>query len=612
MCDSAVKQPGRYWPRTRPQAAWPVPDSMNDVGKVAATAAVIVEKNVEARLRDGTVLRADVYRPAAGGRRPVLLQRTPYNKELLSLTGMTLDPLRAAAAGYNVVIQDVRARWASDGGPFFMYRDEGRDGHDSVEWAAQAPWSDGRVGAYGVSYMGGTTWHAAAGGHAALQAISPTTAPNDFWREHIWRGGALQWGLFVNWSLQAIGPAALLRAKKGREDRASALLQLVDDIDAYDQRVRALPPKQFGPARPGEDDFLPFFHEVLQHPTPDDWTQSILPSDRHRHVRAPALILAGWHDLFLTSDLEHYARMKSEAATDDARRATRIVIGPWSHGMFLPTVGDLDFGMRASGLFLDLREDLTRLQLRWFDRWLRDQRNGVDEEAPVKLFVQGVNRWRDETAWPLARAQPTRLFLRGERSLSWEAPNADEPAATYVYDPADPCPTCGGALLMPAVYRRGPVDQAPILSRRDVLTYTGPALDQDLEVTGPVTFVLHAASSARDTDWIVKLCDVHPDGRTFSVTDGVRRASYRESLAQRRLLEPDAVVRYEIGLAPTSIVLRAGHRLRVLVTSSDFPRYDRNPNTGELGVDATRLVAARQSVFHDAARASHLVLPLIR
>jgi uncharacterized protein len=327
-------------------------------------------------------------------------------------------------------------------------------------------------------------------------------------------------------------------------------------------------------------------------------------------VRAPALIIAGWHDVMLDGDLAHFAAMKSGAATEEARRATRIVIGPWSHGMFGSTVGDLDFGMRASGTLLDLREDLTALQIRWFDRWLKEQRNGVDEEAPVKIFVQGINRWRDESSWPIARAKPTKLFLRADRGLSWEAPGASEPADTYSYDPADPCPTCGGSLLMPAVYRRGPVEQGPILSRTDVLTYTSPLLEQAIEVTGPVTFTLFAASSARDTDWIVKLCDVHPDGRTFNVTDGVLRASYRESLAQRRALEPEAVVRYEIALLPTSMVFRAGHRLRVLVTSSDFPRYDRNPNTGELGVEATTFVIARQRIFHDGDRASHLVLPV--
>jgi uncharacterized protein len=372
-----------------------------------------------------------------------------------------------------------------------------------------------------------------------------------------------------------------------------------------------LPLREFAPARPGEDDFMPFFHETLRHPAPDAWTDSLLVTRKHGQVRAPALIIAGWHDVMLDGDLAHFAAMKSSAATEGARRATRIVIGPWSHGMFMPTVGDLDFGMRASGYLLDLREDLTSLQLRWFDRWLKDQRNGVDEEAPVRIFVQGLNRWRDEPAWPLARAKPTKFYLRAERGLSRQAPGATESADAYSYDPADPCPTCGGSLLMPATYRRGPVEQGPILSRPDVLAYTGPLLEKDLEVTGPVKFRLFAASSARDTDWIVRLCDVHPDGRTFHVTDGVLRASYRQSLAQRRELEPDTVVSYEITLQPTSMVFRAGHRLRVLVTSSDFPRYDRNPNTGELGVEATTFVTARQKIFHDGDRASHLVLPII-
>src|SRR5690349_12767385 len=257
---------------------------------------VLLEKNVEARMRDGTILRADLYRPAAGGRHPVLLQRTPYNKEFLALTALTLDPLRAAAAGYNVVIQDVRARWASEGGPFFLYRDEAADGRDSVAWAANAGWSDGRVGAYGVSYMGGTTWHAAASGDPALLALSPTTAPNDFWRDHLWRGGALNWGLLVNWSLQAIGPAALTRASKGKPDHTASLLQLVDDIDAFGERVRSLPLRAFAPARPDDDEFLPFFHEVLRHPAPDEWTNSLMISGKHRDIRAPALIIAGWHD----------------------------------------------------------------------------------------------------------------------------------------------------------------------------------------------------------------------------------------------------------------------------------------------------------------------------
>src|SRR5581483_9309568 len=408
--------------------------TMND-GVNAIAGSVRLDRNVEARMRDGTVLRADLYRPASGGRHPVLLQRTPYNKEFLPLTALTLDPLRAARAGYNVVIQDVRGRWASDGGPFFLYRDEAADGRDTVAWASDADWSDGRLGAYGVSYMGGTTWHAATSGDPALLALSPTTAPCDFWRDHMWRGGALNWGLLVNWSLQAIGPAALLRANKDKSDRDASFLQLVDDIDAFDERVRALPLRDFAPARADDAEFLPFFREVPRHPAPDAWTDALLIAGKHRNVRAPALIIAGWHDIMLDGDLEHFASMQQHAATEQARRATRIVIGPWSHGMFGSTVGDVDFGMRASGATLDLREDLTSLQLRWFDRWLKGERNGVDEEAPVRIFVQGLNRWRGETSWPLARARSTRLYLRSKHGLSWEPPGASEIEDAYPYDP---------------------------------------------------------------------------------------------------------------------------------------------------------------------------------
>lgn len=572
---------------------------------------VVVAKNVEARMRDGTILRADLYRPAEAGRYPVLVQRTPYNKELVALTGLTLDPVRAAAAGYVVAIQDVRARWASDGDVFFLFRDEFADGYDTVEWAAALPYADGNVGAYGVSYMGATAWQTATMAPPALRAIAPTTAPNDIMESAFWRGGALLWGTLMMWSLQAIGPTALLRAKRGQPDFLPAFLQLVDDIDAFEARARHLPPRAFPPARPEDEAFLPFFQEVLNHPLPDDWTRSLLVSQRHHQVRVPALIVAGWHDLLLGGDLAHYARMRDEAATAEAREQTRTIIGPWSHGMFLNVVGELDFGFRASGLLLDLREDLTTLHLRWFDRWLKGVRNGIDEEPRVKLFVQGVNRWRDEPDWPLARAVATPWYFAAGGTLGPRPPAADEPPDAYVYDPHQPCPTRGGNLLMPRTYTPGPVDQRPLLERRDVLAYTSEPLPSDLEVTGPVSAVLYAATSAPDTDWVVKLCDVYPDGRSVNVCDGILRARYRNGREAPALVEPGTAQRYTVDLWATSIVFRAGHRIQVLVTSSDFPRYDRNPNTGELGTEATTLRPALQTIFHDNQRASHVVLPVV-
>ncbi|MGW3955601.1 CocE/NonD family hydrolase [Streptomyces sp. NPDC004752] len=228
------------------------------------------------------------------------------------------------------------------------------------------------------------------------------------------------------------------------------------------------------------------------------------------------------------------------------------------------------------------------------------------------MFVQGLNRWRDEDDWPLARTVPARLHLRSGKTASFTAPAFDEMPDSFVYDPADPCPTTGGNLLMPAQYSRGPVDQAAITTRCDVLSYTSEPLTEDLEVTGPVRALLWAATDGPDTDWVVKLCDVHPDGRILNVCDGILRASLRHGLDRPEPVTAGESLRYEIDLWATSMVFRAGHRLAVLVTSSDFPRYDRNPNTGELGVHAASGRPAKQRIHHDARRPSHLVLPVVR
>jgi hypothetical protein len=361
-------------------------------------------------------------------------------------------------------------------------------------------------------------------------------------------------------------------------------------------------------ARPDDDNYLPFFFTAMQAETPGEFN---LAPRTHREVRVPALITAGWYDCLLSDDLSHFVAMRDGAGTAEAREHTKLIVGPWSHGMFLSSVGELDFGMRTSGLFLDLREDMTNLRLRWFKRWLAGEKTGIDDEPPVKLFVQGVNRWRNEDGWPLARAKATPWYLHAGGRLAPDKPASEANPDSYVYDPQDPCPTRGGNLLMPGTYARGPVDQAPILGRRDVLSYTSEPLTTDVEVTGPVRAVLHASTSGRDTDFVVKLCDVHPDGRTFNVCDGIVRARFRSGVDRPQAVEPDTVNTYDIDLWSTSIVFGAGHRIRVLVTSSDFPRYDRNPNTGELGTEATTTVPALQRIFHDAGAPSHVVLPIV-
>ena len=571
---------------------------------------VLVERDVACTTRDGIVLRADVYRPADDGHYPVLLLRTPYGKGFWPFTHSTLDPVRAADAGYVVVIQDTRGRWASEGSGFMPYADEFRDGADTVQWAAGLPYADGSVGIYGLSYMGATAWHAAAEAPPALRAIAPTQTPNDHFINQMWRGGALLWGTHLYWSLAVIGPLELARERAGSPDLPQRFAALVDAVDAFDDLARHLPPCELPTAGGLETPFLPYFYDTMRHPTRDEFYRSRSMYERHGEVRVPALIVAGWHDVLLAGDLEHFAQMRTQAPTQTAREQTRLVIGPWSHGLFLNVIGQQEFGLRASGALIDLKEDLTSLHLRWFDRWLK---GSADDDGPrVKLFVQGANRWRDEDDWPLAHARATPWYLGARGGLGPAPPRAARPPRSFLYDPLDPCPTIGGALLMPRTYASGPVDQERLLSRPDVLVYTSETLEDDLEVTGPVSAVLFAATSARDTDWVVKLCDVHADGRTFNVCDGILRARFRAGdWTSPTLVEPEEIIRYEVDLWATSIVFRRGHRLRVLVTSSDFPRYDRNPNTGELGVEARETAMARQRVFSDAEHPSHVLLPTV-
>lgn len=571
---------------------------------------VIIDKNVAMPMRDGVVLRADIYRPSDTGHYPVLIQRTPYNKEMWLITALTLDPIRAAAAGFAVVIQDVRGRWASEGGVFFPYRDEESDSADSIAWAVEQTWSSGAVGCYGLSYMGANTWLGAVSGHEALKAISPTTAPNSFWQNNFWRDGALQLSTLVTWALRIIGPSALFRSGKALPELGARLAELADANDDFSDLVLERPLNELSAGHKEDEHFVPFLYEMFKHPVPDDWTDGMLLNNRHSEVKVPALIIAGWHDMLLGCDLEHFSGMQTVGGTELARQNTRIIIGPWSHGMFMNMVGQVDFGFRSSGLFMDLKEDLTTLQLRWFSRWLKDEQNGIEKEAPVKIFVQGINRWRDEQEWPPARSKPTLWYLGDGGTFGPSKPGVEESPDSYVYDPENPCPTRGGTLLMPPKYTPGPVDQGDILGRGDVLVYTSDVMTADFELTGEVSAVLYASTSAVDTDWVIKLCDVRPDGKTFNVCDGVLRASYHTHKTGQGFA-PGEVVKWTVNLLATSMVFQAGHRLRVIVTSSDFPRYDRNPNTGELATEAKGGISASQRVYHDEEYPSQLILPVI-
>jgi putative CocE/NonD family hydrolase len=577
---------------------------------------VSIEFNVPATMRDGTVLRADIYRPASGNKYPILVQRTPYNKSYMPFVFLTMDPIKAARAGYVVIIQDVRNRWESEGDKFYPYRDEFNDGFDTVEWAASLPYSNGNVGMFGYSYYATTPWFAAVMQPPHLKAIFPFASAMDF---YCYRGGALELSIIITWALLLHGPNGIMKAKMGSPDLIPELMSLFSSIDHMEDVFRTLPFKDIPVMKLGNG-FAPYFYETLDHPLYDDYHKKQTVVDKHDRIKAPALIFTGWYDVLLPKDLLHFTSMRNEAATPEARENTRIVIGPWTHLGITDSVGQLNFGLSASTLQLELKSDLTTIHLQWFDNWLKGVKNSINDEPSVKIFVMGDNVWRGENEWPLARTKYTPLYIHssgkanslfGDGKLSFEPPD-DEPEDHFVFDPNHPVNTLGGNHILPLYYPRGPADQTIIEQRFDVLVYTSDILDQDIEVTGPVSVKLFAASSAQDTDFTAKLVDVNPDGRAFNIADGIIRARYRKGReAEPSLIKPNSIVEYNIDLLATSIVFKKGHRIRLEISSSNFPRWDRNPNTGELAHEAKTLTTAFQTIFHNRRYHTHILLPLI-
>ena len=556
-------------------------------------------------MRDGTVLRADVYRPADQGRHPVLLTRTPYGKDFYSGGPAAVHPLQAVGRGYVVAVQDVRGRFASDGE--FRPWHEAEDGYDSVAWAARLPFGSGRVGMFGASYVGFTQWAAAAAQAPGLAALAPHVTCADPLNGLFFRGGAFQLGMNAVWYLSVLGPDVLARRHAG--DRASlrrAMEALAREVDSFaDRGFASLPLRAFEPLR--RHDVGEAFFEPLKRPMDREALGHMEIATRYDRVTIPSFNLGGWYDIFLEQTLDNYRAMRERGVP------TRLLVGPWIHDTASNPIGEVNFGVAAQAAALDLESDLAALQLDWFDRWLKDGTAPEEhDDRPVRIFVMGLNRWRFERDWPLARAREVALHLHPGGLLSRE-PAPESVADSYVYDPADPVPTWGGATFLSPEFPPGPRDQREIEARRDVLSYTTPPLQEDLEVTGPVEVWLWASSSAPDTDFVARLCDVLPRGRSVQLTDGIIRARYREVAAGRRpsAIEPGRAYEYRIDLWATSNVFRAGHRIRLDVTSSSFPRWDRNPNTGADPFTDARLEIARQRIHHDPAHPSRLLLPIV-
>jgi uncharacterized protein len=575
---------------------------------------VLAEHNAPQEMRDGTVLRADVYRRAEAGPFPVLLMRTPYGEQMLR-AGAPVVP--AVDAGFAVVLQHCRGTGTSDG-DFVTFENEADDGVDTVEWCARQPWCDGAVAMLGSSYLGMVQLAAASRAPEALRALVPIVTPADYHWGLAYRQGAFQLGQALGWHLLKTGQELAYRAAGGQDIGADmrALAALMASPRAGYEH---LPLREM----PVVSHVLPSWQTWLDHEERDDYWAAVSYRDARHRVTAAALHVGGWFDLFLGGTLDNFTTLSRGAATERARRSQRLIVGPWTHADRTGVAGELHFGPLASEQAIRL-EQVQLGFLRSVVRPARGEpaRGEPDKDEPegprVRLFVMGDNVWRDEDEWPLARTQWARWYLHGNGLLSPSAPQAGAPASRYVHDPRDPVPTVGGPILMASgagglSWLPGPRDQRGVESRPDVLSFTSAPLTEDLEATGPVTVTLHAATSAADTDFTAKLVDVWPDGRALSVADGIVRARYRDGTGHATPITAGQVCEYTIDLIATSQVFTAGHRLRVDIASSNFPCFDRNGGTGAPAASATDedLVVAEQTVCHDGDHPSYITLPTI-
>ncbi len=556
--------------------------------KIAQPAyAVTVERDVMIPMSDGVRLAADIYRPREPGKYPVIVTRTPYGKTNPKHKYAFAGGL-FASHGYVFVVQDVRGKYASEG-EYYPYVNEGKDGYETIEWAGTQPWSSGKVGTYGFSYFGSTQWLAAPYQSAYLRAMVPIVTSQNIYPRWMYNG-ILRFNDVLFWHY-------------GNSCRTERNLE---DIDA-DKAIWTLPLAQADDAM-GSD--LQPYNDWISHPTPDAYWDRVRVDDKVEKILAPALLIDGWYDYYLESMLEDYNRMRTAAGSEEARQS-RIIIGPWTHET-VSKFDDVDFGPQA-----DFMLQIPRL-MGWYDLWLKGERNNPGGFGPISIFVMGRNQWRDEQEWPPARTQYVRYYfhsrgtantLGGDGTLDVVQP-ADEPPDRFTYDPANPVPSVGGTSIYGKA-KAGPKDQSELERRADVLVYSTPPLQEEIEITGVLKVTLYASSNARDTDFSAKLVDVYPDGKAINLRSGMVRARYRESFVEPSLLEPDKIYEFAIPVGATSNLFKKGHRIRVEISSSHFPEFGRNLNTGEELATSSAIVKAEQMIYHDTAHPSSILLPVI-
>ncbi|MEW1828100.1 CocE/NonD family hydrolase [Streptomyces sp. NPDC088196] len=567
-------------------------------------------------MSDGVKLATDIYVPDSEGPVPVLLVRGPYPKDqtFQSVGGFSPSISELMRNGYALAVQYCRGTFASEG-TFVPHVADASDGADTVRWLVEQDWCDGNVGAFGGSYLGFVQFHTAATGVEGFKAIAPSITSADLYRAP-WHspGGALAFDCMLLWSYLMSSSEVQRKLAAGEGDPLD-LLNLVKGLHGRAALTTITPVSE----HPLVAKHLPAMLDVIVgHPDRDDTWTELSALDRVSSMTTPALHIGGWYDLFCGETLRAYTTMRADAGSEEARSGQRLIMGPWSHnpsGM-LGHYPDRDFGMAAN---LEAA-GLGSRQIAFFDRWLKGNEHALDGVAPVRIFTMGIDQWRDEQDWPLPGTDYVPYYLggtgtantaAGAGTLSADAPSIDA-VDTYLYDPRRPVPSLGGTLMNHGGYE-GPADQRPLHDRDDVLVFTTDVLTEPLEVTGPVQATLFVSSSAVDTDFTAKLVDVHPDGRAIILCDGIQRMRYRNSLSSPELMAPGEIYEITLDLMGTSNVFLPGHRILVEISSSNFPRYDRNSNTGGVISEEyeSDMVPAVNQLHRGPEYPSRVVLPVV-
>jgi uncharacterized protein len=569
-------------------AAWSLllmlPVLLRSQPRAAGASDIHSESGVKTRMRDGVELVSDVFRPVTPGRWPTILVRTPYNRRGEGIAGYKMF----ASHGYAVVLQDVRGRYDSQG-EFGSIAHEGADGNDTLDWIALQPWSNGRIGMAGASYPGIAVWRAAVQGNPHLVAIFPMVSGDDEYLDRFYSaGGAMKLGHRLLWLSDNFHPLGTLQPE-------------------FRSYITHLPLRTADVAAAGRE--LPVWQDALDHPSYDSYWQKLSLRPQLEKVHCAVFSMSGWFDNYAPDDLDAFTRLAHLG------RDVETSIGPWAHS-FTYRFPQLDFGPESRGR-------VRSVQLAFFDRRLKAAGPPAAESKPrLHLFVMGTNVWREEHEWPLARTRYTSFYLTSQgkaNSAAGDGGLVNLPPEKgkfkpdhFVYDPAQPVPTQGGALCCDAdVLPPGPLDQSKVERRSDVLVYTSAPLREELEVTGAVRALLYVATSANDTDFTAKLVDVPASGPPRLITDGIARLRYRLSLVTSSFVKRNQPYQVFIEAGVTSYVFLPGHRIRLEVSSSNFPRFDRNLNTMQPVADAIKAIKANQTVFHERKYPSALILPVI-